>query len=429
MGFGRKNKEDFEATTSRFDYKKIAMGSSFLSVIAALICLIEIVMMGGGSSGDSFATMLLQIAFVVLIITIVASAAFWFKYAQQLINTTETHEIREQNNQEAILRLLDELTEFSNGDLTVQAEVTEEFTGAIADSVNYAIESMRELVGTINRTSKRVSEAAIGTRKIASQMQESATAQAGKIHDIGKIITNMVSSLNRVESSSMDSAELARNSVMAAEEGMRRVGDTIRGMDIIRENIQETSKRIKRLGESSQEIGNIVEMIKGIAEQTNILALNAAIQANQAGEEGRGFAVVADEVQKLAERSGNEVKRIETLVRTIQSDTNEAIASMEKSTKEVVAGSSIAEEAGKSLVKIQHESDSLAGMIEIVSNSTRTVSAMAGDVATEMERINQMTATTSESVIKTSDSIANLSQLSQELERSVAGFKLPKGYE
>lgn len=337
-------------------------------------------------------------------------------------------EMRTNQNQEAILRLMNELTEVSNGNLTVEALVTEDFTGAIADSVNYAVESMRELVGTINRTSARVSEASSSTRTIAKEMQSSSVAQAEKINSITQIVANMVHSLDHVAASSTDSAEIARNSVTIAQEGARRVNDTIGGMNTIRENIQETSKRIKRLGESSQEIGNIVEIIKSIADQTSILALNAAIQATSAGEAGHGFAVVADEVQRLAERSSNATKRIESLVKTIQTDTNEAISSMEKSTREVVAGANIAEEAGSALTRIQEVSTSLAGMIEKVSESTRKVSGMAEGVSSDMRQINQMTVTTSKNVSKTSEAIANLSRLSGELEASVAGFKLPEGY-
>ena len=323
---------------------------------------------------------------------------------------------------------MDELTEFSNGDLTVEAQVTEDFTGAIADSVNYAIESMRELVGTINRTSTQVSNASNSTRLIAEQMQNSSTEQAQKIHSIAKIISDMVRSLDRVAMSTNDSAEIARNSVNIAREGAQQVRNTINGMNNIRGNIQETRTLIKRLGESSQEIGNIVEIIKSIADQTNILALNAAIQANSAGEAGRGFAVVADEVQRLAERSSNATKRIEGLVKTIQNDTNAAVASMERSTKEVVDGANIAEEAGTALSKIEDVSTSLASLIERVSESTRKVSTMAENIASDMSQINKMAVTTTENVIKTSDSIENLSILSQELKNSVSGFKLPVGY-
>lgn len=374
----------------------------------------------------------LQWAFPAMLAAIAVAAILWMQHvkaqAGKAKHISAEAEFRAKRDQDAILRLMDELAEFSNGDLTVEAQVTEDFTGAIADSVNYAIESMRELVGTINHTSTQVSDASVNTRHIAEQMLASSNEQADRIHNITQIIDNMVSSLERVATSTNDSAEIARNSVNIAREGASRVRDTIGGMNNIRENIQETSKRIKRLGESSQEIGNIVEIIKGITDQTNILALNAAIQATSAGEAGRGFAVVADEVQRLAERSSNATKRIEALVKTIQSDTHEAVASMEKSTREVVSGANIAEEAGTALARIEEVSTSLASLIERVSDSTRKVSSMAVGVSQDMGGINQLATKTTENVIKTSDAIENLSVLSRELKNSVSGFTLPEGY-
>lgn len=399
-----------------------AMTATVIAGLLALFCLFQLFTSGG------LLTLLLPLAVIVA-----GGAGFlWYKFVgeqySKIQHVSIEAEFRAKRDQDAILRLMDELAEFSNGDLTVEAQVTEDFTGAIADSVNYAIESMRELVGTINRTSTQVSNASNSTRLIAEQMQNSSTEQAQKIHSIAKIIGDMVRSLDRVAMSTNDSAEIARNSVSIAREGAQQVRNTINGMNNIRGNIQETRTLIKRLGESSQEIGNIVEIIKSIADQTNILALNAAIQANSAGEAGRGFAVVADEVQRLAERSSNATKRIEGLVKTIQNDTNAAVASMERSTKEVVDGANIAEEAGTALSKIEDVSTSLASLIERVSDSTRKVSTMAENIASDMAQINQMAVTTTENVIKTSDSIENLSALSQELKNSVSGFKLPVGY-
>ena len=395
------------------------------SAVVGLLALISLALLFTNS-------VMLNLVLPVMVVLTGAAGFLWYQFVGEqyakIQNVSTEAEFRAKRDQDAILRLMDELAEFSNGDLTVEAQVTEDFTGAIADSVNYAIESMRELVGTINRTSTQVSNASNSTRLIAEQMQTSSTEQAQKIHSIAKIISDMVRSLDRVAISTADSAEIARNSVSIAREGAQQVRNTINGMNNIRGNIQETRTLIKRLGESSQEIGNIVEIIKSIADQTNILALNAAIQANSAGEAGRGFAVVADEVQRLAERSSNATKRIEGLVKTIQNDTNAAVASMERSTKEVVDGANIAEEAGTALSKIEDVSTSLASLIERVSESTRKVSTMAENIASDMSQINQMAVTTTENVIKTSDSIENLSVLSQELKNSVSGFKLPVGY-
>lgn len=425
------NSQDTNNEKSGVNQQRSALILAALAGILMLLDLYALFMLDAQSQA-SFLGVGIGILVLLTFILVLAAAAVWFvhtgKQATMVEKISSDAEFSNKRNQDAILRLMDELADLSNGDLTVEALVTEDFTGGIADSVNYAIESMRELVGTINRTSTQVSDASITTRQIAEQMQQSSTEQAEKIHSITDIITGMVKSLDRVAGSTTESAEIARNSVAIAREGAKRVYDTISGMNNIRENIQETSKRIKRLGESSQEIGNIVEIIKGIADQTNILALNAAIQATSAGEAGRGFAVVADEVKRLADRSSNATKRIEALVRTIQTDTNEAVSSMERSTAEVVSGANIAEEAGTALSRIEEVSASLASLIERVSDSTRNVSSMAENISVDMAQINQLSATTTQNVVKTSDSIHNLSLLSRELKNSVSGFKLPEGY-
>ncbi|MEE4376675.1 MAG: methyl-accepting chemotaxis protein [Candidatus Competibacteraceae bacterium] len=334
----------------------------------------------------------------------------------------------EQNrrNQEAILRLLDELGDLAEGDLTVQATVTEDITGAIADSVNYAIEALRDLVSTINYTSELMASAAQETRSVADRLARASEVQARQIESASSTMTQMAHSMNEVSGKTAASADEADKSVAIAHEGGERVRRTIQGMDVIREHIQETSKRIKRLGESSQEIGDIVALINDISDQTNILALNAAIQASSAGEAGRGFGVVADEVQRLAERSGNATKRIETLVKTIQADTNEAIISMEKSTTEVVNGADLAEKAGEALEEIETVSAKLAALINDVSKAAGQVTEMTSRVSTAMTSINEITAQTSESSVATASSIGKLNQLAQELQQSVAGFRLPE---
>ncbi len=347
----------------------------------------------------------------------------------QLIDAEQRkQETEEQNrrNQDAILRLLDELGNLAEGDLTVQASVTEDITGAIADSVNYAIEALRDLVSTINNTSGLVAAAVQETNTIADRLAKSSEIQARQIENASATVTQMAQSMDEVSSKTAASAEVAEKSVGIAHEGGDRVRRTINGMNVIREHIQDTSKRIKRLGESSQEIGDIVALINDIADQTNILALNAAIQASAAGEAGRGFAVVADEVQRLAERSGNATKRIETLVKTIQADTNEAVISMEKSTSEVVGGAGLAEKAGEALEEIEKVSAKLAELIDEISKSAGQVSEMASRVSSAMISINEITGQTAESSVATASAIGKLNQLAQELRQSVAGFRLPE---
>ncbi len=373
-----------------------------------------------------------QVAYILGVIALILALVLFYvqnrESRQQLIETEQRkQETDEQNrrNQDAILRLLDELGNLAEGDLTVQASVTEDITGAIADSVNYAIEALRDLVSTINSTSGLVAAAVQETSAIADRLAKSSEIQARQIENASATVTQMAHSMDEVSAKTASSAEVAEKSVGIAHEGGDRVRRTIHGMNAIREHIQDTSKRIKRLGESSQEIGDIVALINDIADQTNILALNAAIQASAAGEAGRGFAVVADEVQRLAERSSNATKRIETLVKTIQAETNEAVISMEKSTAEVVGGAGLAEKAGEALEEIEKVSANLAELIDEISKSAGQVSEMASRVSSAMISINEITGQTAESSVSTAAAIGKLNQLAQELRQSVAGFRLP----
>ncbi|HPI95282.1 MAG TPA: methyl-accepting chemotaxis protein [Gammaproteobacteria bacterium] len=330
-----------------------------------------------------------------------------------------------ERNQLAILRLLDEMGSLADGDLTVNATVSEDITGAIADSVNFAVEALRSLVKTINDASVGVASAAQEAQATALHLAEASEHQAQQITNASTAINEIAVSIDEVSINSLESADVAQRSVLIAHNGAEIVRQTIEGMDNIRNQIQETSKRIKRLGESSQEIGNIVELINDISEQTNILALNAAIQAASAGEAGRGFAVVADEVQSLAERASNATKQIETLVQTIQSDTNEAVASMEQTTAEVVDGAKRAENAGDALTEIEAVSNDLAELIQNISESAKQQSVAATNISGTMNVIQEITTQTSVGTQQTAESIGNLVELANELRLSVQDFKLP----
>ncbi|HHJ35806.1 MAG TPA: chemotaxis protein [Gammaproteobacteria bacterium] len=332
-------------------------------------------------------------------------------------------------NQRAILRLLDEMANLADGDLTVHATVTEEITGAIADSVNFTIDALRTLVTTINTTATEVSQSTEKTQNTALELAEASNKQAREIASASAAVTDMAESMSAVSNDADNSAQVAQQSVDIAQKGADVVRSTIGSMENIRETIQETSKRIKRLGESSQEIGDIVGLITEIADQTNILALNAAIQASTAGDAGRGFAVVADEVQRLAERAGNATKQIEGLVNTIQADTNEAVKSMEMSTAGVVNGASMAEDAGVALKEIETVNTELSNLIKGISDSTKQQSKVALSVSDSMNVIQEITLQTSEGTDETSTSLSALNELSGELGRSVSGFKLPSSDE
>jgi twitching motility protein PilJ len=334
---------------------------------------------------------------------------------------------KEQNerNQEAIIRLLDEMEGLADGDLTSHATVTEDFTGAIADAMNYTIDQLRSLVSAINRTVVQVSQSTDTTRASAAEMAQASRNQAQEIVAASAAISDMAESIEGVSKNAIETTEMAQESVAIAKNGGDTVRNTIRAMDNIREQIQETSKRIKRLGESSQEIGDIVALINDISDQTNILALNAAIQATMAGEAGRGFAVVSDEVQRLAERSGNAAKQIEGLVKTIQNDTNQAVISMESSTSEVVNGARLAQDAGVALERIEKVSNDVAGLITNISETARQQAASAINVSKTMNVIQDITTNTAAGTEKTAGSIGDLADLAEELKGSVAGFKLP----
>lgn len=329
-----------------------------------------------------------------------------------------------EQNQQAIIRLLDEMEGLADGDLTVETTVTEDFTGAIADAFNYTIDQLRSLVSTINNAVSRVGKAASETESNSRQLARASKQQAQEITGASAAINEMAVSIEQVSANASESSQVAEKSVEIAKKGGAVVRNTISGMDTIREQIQETSKRIKRLGESSQEIGNIVSLINDISDQTNILALNAAIQASAAGEAGRGFAVVADEVQRLAERSGNATKQIEALVKTIQTDTNEAVISMEDTTTEVVRGAALTQDAGVALEEIEHVSTHLADLIQNISNAARQQAASAGHVSNTMNVIQEITSQTSEGTEETAQAIGKMAELAEELRQTVAGFKL-----
>ena len=356
---------------------------------------------------------------------LMAALAWTFLKTVNLRRTSELRVRENERNQEAIMRLLDELSSLADGDLTVQATVTEDITGAIADSINYAIEALRELVTTINDSAIQLEGATKQTQGAAAHIAKASSAQSRQISAASESMADMAASIEEVSGNSERCSDVARHSVDIAHKGGDAVRRTIDGMNAIRETIQETSKRIKRLGESSQEIGNIVELINDIAEQTNILALNASIQASMAGEAGRGFAVVADEVQRLAERAANATKQIEVLVRTIQTDTNEAVVSMERSTTDVVGGALLAENAGAALEEIETVSNQIASLVQNISASARQQAVASGNISKNMQVVREISSQTAEGSTSTSTSIAKLAALSAQLRKSVAGFRLP----
>lgn len=345
-------------------------------------------------------------------------------YVHDSRQRTEEAERANKRNQDAILLLMNELSELAQGDLTVKATVSEDITGAIADSVNYTTEELRKLVARITVAADQMGRSTKQAEEISKGLLEATQKQAQEIRMAGESVQLMNQSIQEVDASAARYADVARRTSIATNQGAQAVRNTISGMDGIREQIQDTAKRIKRLGESSQEIGEIVDMISDITEQTNVLALNAAIQAVSAGEAGRGFSVVAEEVQRLAERSAEATKQISALVKAIQGDTHDAVAAMEKSTLGVVEGAKLSDVAGQSLKEIEQVSNELATLINSISVSTQVQTDMVGEVDKAMQDILKITQQTTDGTRSTANSVAQLTKLATDLKGSVAGFKL-----
>jgi twitching motility protein PilJ len=376
-------------------------------------------------SGSSLMTAVAgSVALLMLVLIVKAFQDDASRRSAQALHQQRLAEAEKDATQAAILRLMNEMGDLADGDLTIRATVTEDITGAIADSVNYTVEELGVLVSRINNAAERVTAATDTAEQTSGELLAATELQSREIQHAGEQVTTMAKSMTEVSSQAQESATVARVSLDAAQRGAGAVADSIAGMNEIRGQIQETAKRIKRLGESSQEIGEIVELISDITEQTNVLALNAAIQAASAGEAGRGFSVVAEEVQRLAERSGEATKQIAALVKTIQTDTHDAVAAMENTTQNVVEGAKRSDAAGQSLTEISAVSQKLATLIENISGATQKQAEIATEVAGTMQEILKVTDQTTAGTQQTAVSIGELASLAIELKGSVSGFRV-----
>ncbi|MDR2172605.1 MAG: methyl-accepting chemotaxis protein [Burkholderiales bacterium] len=369
-----------------------------------------------------------QMAFVAFAVLALLAAIILLYLGRVIVRETRAQirasEHENVRNQEAILLLLDETSQMSEGDLTTRATVSEAITGAIADALNFTLDEMSSVIRGINQAADQVTQETEKAQKISEQLYVASQHQSQEIRRTANTVLKVTQSISEVAQSATQSAQVAQQSLEAAGKGGEAVRSQIGSMSDIRTQIQETAKRIKRLGESSLEIGEIVGLISDITEQTNVLALNAAIQAAAAGEAGRGFAVVAEEVQRLAERSGEATKQIEAIVKTIQADTQDAVSAMERSTSGVVEGTRLSEEAGQALAEIERVSNTLAQLIQGISHQTQAQATSVEEVRAGIAGILTTTEDTTQGTEQTTISIGQLAQVAAELRAAVSGFKI-----
>jgi twitching motility protein PilJ len=376
---------------------------------------------------DTLSWIMMSCAACALLMLIIIAKVYQSEtYARQVSIDRQRRISEDERNhtQAAILRLMNEMGDLADGDLTIRTTVSEDITGAIADSVNYTIEELSMLVSRINDAAGRVTNATQAAQHTSAELLDATERQSYQIEDAGTTVQKMAQQMITSSERALHTAQVARRSLESARKGAESVENTIRGMNAIREKIQETSKRIKRLGESSQEIGEIVELISDITEQTNVLALNAAIQAASAGDAGRGFTVVAEEVQRLAERSAEATKQIAAIVKTIQTDTQDAVSAMENATRDVVEGARLSDAAGQALAEMGQVSMDAAHLIEQISTNTQEQATEAIQVAESMKDILAITEQTTRGTKQTAESVGQLADLAIELKGSVSGFKV-----
>jgi len=338
-----------------------------------------------------------------------------------------TNQQAQDSLQRSITDLLNTINLVARGDLTIRGKVTNDALGNVVDSVNFMLDNFTKVLERVRKAAIDVSTSANQILNAADEMTAGATQQDQEITNTSSAVEELTVSMKQVSNNAEASAEAARRALDAAEQGNRAVSDTLEGMQRIRASVQATAKKIKSLGDRSLEISEIINVINDITEQTNLLALNAAIEAARAGEAGRGFAVVADEVRKLAEHSRSATKDIAALIKAIQAETNEAVVVMEDGTREVEEGASLADQAGKALEAISSVVRQSAELVQEISLASKQQVRGTEGVANAMQIISGITRQTTQGARQTASTVGNMVKMSEQLNEALAQFRSQTG--
>jgi twitching motility protein PilJ len=330
----------------------------------------------------------------------------------------------QENLQRSVTEFLTIVSQVAKGDLTLRGKVTNDTLGNVVDSVNYMLDNFTKVLERVRKAATDVSSSSGQILLATEEMAKGATQQDQEITNTSSAVEELTVSMKQVSNNAEASAEAARRALDAAEQGNRSVRDTLEGMQRIRSSVQATAKKIKSLGDRSLEISEIVNVINDITEQTNLLALNAAIEAARAGEAGRGFAVVADEVRKLAEHSRKATKDIAGLIKAIQAETNEAVVVMEEGTREVEVGAKLADQAGKALDAISTVVRQSAELVQEISLASKQQVRGTEGVANAMQIISSITHQTSQGSRQAALTVEQLVKLSEQLNDALSQFRV-----
>lgn len=360
------------------------------------------------------------------------SLAATFNQMSKMIKTTtkearkraeETERARE-DLQRQVIRLLDDVEGAARGDLTVQAEVTADVLGAVADAFNLTITSLRKIVKQVQQAAIQVNKASADSELYARNQSSDALRMAEELAVTLNSVQMMTDSIQRVAENAQEAEEVARSSSVTALKGGDAVERTVAGILQIRETVSETTRKVKRLAEASQQISTIVAVISQISSRTNLLALNASIQAARAGEAGRGFAIVADEVRQLADRSAKSLQEIEQIVLQIQTETGSVMTAMEEGIQQVKDVTERSEQAKRSLEDIIQVSNRIDALVRSITADTDEQRQNSRDVAKVMQEVELTAQATSKESQRVAGSLQNLVGIGKDLIASVERFKV-----